>query len=172
MPLLHVDVSQRDQVEKLFQDILSAFGTLHILVNNAGVMDRFDPAGDLDPVLWDHVMAMDLTTSFLLSRVAIQDFLAQQAPDEYILNIASMASKVGLAAGTSYTTSRHRLVGLTKNNSSFYANKRIRCNALMGGMSTNVTDAFHAGINVRDSKNSGIMNALKCQLARLRVQSA
>ena len=50
--------------------------------------------------------------------------------------------------GAAYTASKHGLIGLTKNTSSFYINQNIRCNALvMGAMETNVSDAFRAGIN-------------------------
>ncbi|KAL2846697.1 hypothetical protein BJY01DRAFT_247127 [Aspergillus pseudoustus] len=164
-----VDVSILDQVEQLFQDILATFGTLHILVNNAGIMDRFDPVGDLDPALWHSVIAVNLTAPFLLSRRAVQTFLAQESPDGYILNIASMAGKVGLAAGAAYTASKHGLVGLTKNTSSFYANRGIRCNALMmGGMHTNVTDAFLAGVNPEGKQRTAeIMQALKVPVCNI-----
>jgi NAD(P)-dependent dehydrogenase (short-subunit alcohol dehydrogenase family) len=93
------DIANAEQVEQLFEKISTEFWTLHILVNNAGIMDRFDPAGDLDPALWDRVIAVNLTAPFLLTRKAIEIFLAQEKPDGYILNIASMAGKVGLAAG-------------------------------------------------------------------------
>jgi NAD(P)-dependent dehydrogenase (short-subunit alcohol dehydrogenase family) len=93
------DIANAEQVEELFEKISTEFGTLHILVNNAGIMDRFDPAGDLDPALWDRVIAVNLTAPFLLTRKAIEIFLAQEKPDGYILNIASMAGKAGLVAG-------------------------------------------------------------------------
>ncbi|KAL3470381.1 hypothetical protein BJX99DRAFT_239687 [Aspergillus californicus] len=163
------DISQIDQVEKLFRDILSEFGGLDILVNNAGIMDRFDPVGELDPALWDRVIAVNLTAPYLLSRQAIQAFLSRDTPDGYILNISSLAGKVGLAAGAAYTASKHGLVGLTKNTSSFYGDKGIRCNALIvGGMHTNVSDAFVANTNSEGQQRVlEIMQALRvrpCQV--------
>ncbi|KAJ0414026.1 short chain dehydrogenase/oxidoreductase [Aspergillus carlsbadensis] len=163
------DISNHDQVEQLFEKISTEVGSLNILVNNAGIMDRFDPAGDLDPALWDRVIAVNLTALFLLTRKAIQIFLAQEKPDGYILNIASMAGKVGLAAGVAYTAAKHGLVGLTKNTSSFYADKGIRCNAfMMGAMNTNVTDAFRTGINKEGyQKTRDAMEALRIPLCDL-----
>ncbi|KAL3484599.1 hypothetical protein BJX62DRAFT_248312 [Aspergillus germanicus] len=163
------DIANAEQVEQLFEKISTEFGTLNILVNNAGIMDRFDPAGDLDPVLWDQVIAVNLTAPFLLTKKAIQIFLAQEKPDGYILNIASMAGKVGLAAGAAYTASKHGLVGLTKNTSSFYADKGIRCNAfMMGAMNTNISDAFRSGINTEGyQKMRDAMQALKIPLCDL-----
>lgn len=167
-----VDITSLDAVHDLFAKIRDEFGTSapDILVNNAGIMDRFDPVGDLDPRLWDRVMKVNLTAPFWLSKLAIEGWLAHEEgakTEGSILNIASVAGKVGLAAGilspfqlheakyinhthtgAAYTASKHGLIGLTKNTSSFYANKGIRCNALvMGAMETNVSDAFHAGIN-------------------------
>ncbi|KAL4878063.1 hypothetical protein BJY04DRAFT_229966 [Aspergillus karnatakaensis] len=159
------DIAKLEQVEKLFQEILSEFETLDILVNNAGIMDRFEPVADLDPGLWDRVIDVNLTAPYLLSRLAVQTFLAKEKPGGYILNIASMAGKVGLAAGAAYTASKHGLVGLTKNTSSFYVGKGIRCNALiLGGMHTNVTDAFQQGINLEGKQRMmEIMQALRVQ---------
>ncbi|KAL3450540.1 hypothetical protein BJX65DRAFT_315999 [Aspergillus insuetus] len=163
------DIANTEQVEQLFEKISTGFGTLNILVNNAGIMDRFDPAGDLETSLWDRVIAVNLTAPFLLTRKAVQMFLAQEKPDGYILNIASMAGKVGLAAGAAYTASKHGLVGLTKNTSSFYADKGIRCNAfMMGAMNTNVGDAFRSGINTEGyQKMRDAMQALKIPLCDL-----
>ncbi|EYE90580.1 SDR family NAD(P)-dependent oxidoreductase [Aspergillus ruber CBS 135680] len=144
-----VDITSLDAVHGLFTKIRDEFGPSapDILVNNAGIMDRFDPVGDLDPGLWDRVMKVNLTAPFWLSKLAVEGWLAGEK-EGCILNIASVAGKVGLAAGAAYTASKHGLIGLTKNTSSFYLNRKIRCNALiMGAMETNVSDAFHAGIN-------------------------
>ncbi|ODM20363.1 hypothetical protein SI65_03416 [Aspergillus cristatus] len=148
-----VDITSLDAVHDLFTKIRDEFGTSapDILVNNAGIMDRFDPVGDLDPGLSDRVMKVNLTAPFWLSKLAIEGWLAREKggkTEGCILNIASVAGKVGLAAGAAYAASKHGLIGLTKNTSSFYTNNGIRCNALvMGAMETNVSDAFHAGIN-------------------------
>lgn len=51
--------------------------------------------------------------------------------------------------GAAYTSSKHGLVGLTKNIAAYYGNKGIKCNALMmGGMNTNIVDAFSTGVHV------------------------
>lgn len=51
--------------------------------------------------------------------------------------------------GAAYTSSKHGLVGLTKNTAAFYGNKGIKCNALMlGGMNTNIADVFSNGMNM------------------------
>lgn len=96
-----VDITSLDAVHDLFAKIRDEFGTSapDILVNNAGIMDRFDPVGDLDPGLWDRVMKVNLTAPFWLSKLAVEGWLAGEK-EGCILNIASVAGNVGLAAGT------------------------------------------------------------------------
>jgi NAD(P)-dependent dehydrogenase (short-subunit alcohol dehydrogenase family) len=56
-----------------------------------------------------------------------------------IINIASIGGLMGSRAGAAYTTSKHALIGLTKNIGFMYANKGIRCNAIApGGVNTNI----------------------------------
>ncbi|KAE8379834.1 hypothetical protein BDV26DRAFT_303396 [Aspergillus bertholletiae] len=163
---LNVDITSAAAVKGLFDTIVSEFGKLDILINNAGIMDRFDPVGTLDEDLWDRVIAVNLKAPFLLSRLAVRNMLEQPNPDGYILNIVSLAGKAGWTAGAAYTASKHGVVGLTKNTAAFYGSKGIRCNALMmGGMNTNITDAFHAGINEEGKgKAIGIMGSVRSPL--------
>ncbi|KAJ5922404.1 Glucose/ribitol dehydrogenase [Penicillium verrucosum] len=131
-----------------FETLIGEFGKIDVLVNNAGIMDHFDPIGDLDMEFWDRVMAINLTAPALLSKLAVRNMLAQPKPDGRIINIVSVAGKAGWAGGAAYTTSKHGLVGLTKNIAAYYGNKGIKCNALMmGGMETNIVDAFSAGMH-------------------------
>ncbi|KAE8334958.1 hypothetical protein BDV24DRAFT_169688 [Aspergillus arachidicola] len=163
---VNADITSASAVQSLFDTIVSEFGKVDILINNAGIMDRFDPVGDLDEELWDRVMAVNLTAPFLLSRLAVRNMLEQPNPDGYIMNIVSLAGKAGWTAGAAYTASKHGLVGLTKNTAAFYGNKGIRCNALMiGGMATNITEAFMAGVNEEGKeKVVSIMGATRSPL--------
>lgn len=62
--------------------------------------------------------------------------------------------------GAAYTASKHGLVGLTKNTASFYGSKGIRCNALiMGGMDTNIVDAFKSNVNAEGMKKTHDLGA-------------
>ncbi|KAE8144568.1 hypothetical protein BDV25DRAFT_145484 [Aspergillus avenaceus] len=92
--------------------------------------------------------------------------LSWSNPDGCIVNIVSLAGKAGWTAGAAYTASKHGLVGLTKNTASFYGNKGIRCNALMiGGMDTNITDAFTSNINQEGmQRTTGLLRATQTPL--------
>lgn len=109
-----VDITSLDAVHGLFTKIRDEFGPSApgILVNNAGIMDRFDPVGDLDPGLWDRVMKVNLTAPFWLSKLAVEGWLAGEK-EGCILNIASVAGKVGLAAGAHFTLLSHSTKILT-----------------------------------------------------------
>lgn len=104
------DVSNLDSVESMAKTIVKTYGQLDVLVNNAGVMDRFDPAGDLDKALWDKVLAINLTAPFLLTKCAVQHFLQRSATDAAIVNVGSLSSQCGFTAGKRcYRTLRSEL---------------------------------------------------------------
>ncbi|KAJ5124471.1 Glucose/ribitol dehydrogenase [Penicillium bovifimosum] len=145
---IKTDITQTSEVESLFDTLIAEFGKIDVLVNNAGIMDRFDPVGDMDMEIWDRVMAINLTAPALLSKLAVRNMLAQEKPDGRIINVVSVAGKAGWASGAAYTASKHGLVGLTKNTAAYYGNLGIKCNALMmGAMETNIVDAFKTGMN-------------------------
>ncbi|KAJ6087586.1 hypothetical protein N7467_006500 [Penicillium canescens] len=160
---IKTDITNTSEVEALFETLIGAFGKIDVLVNNAGIMDHFDPIGDLDMELWDRVMALNLTAPALLSKFAIRNMLLQENVDGRIINIVSVAGKAGWASGAAYTASKHGLVGLTKNTAAFYGTKGIKCNALMmGGMNTNIVDAFKTGMHMEGyQKMTSILESIQ-----------
>lgn len=93
------NIADEDSVKSLIEQTIKAYGKLDVLVNNAGIMDKFDPVGDLEKSLWDKVIAVNLTAPFLLSKIAIQHFLQRSASDAAIVNIGSLSSQGGFFAG-------------------------------------------------------------------------
>ncbi|CAN8103586.1 unnamed protein product [Discula destructiva] len=159
-----VDITNSEAVESLFEQITTKFGTLDVLVNNAAIMDRFDPVGDLDPELWDKVIAVNLRAPFVLTKLALEIMLKKDSPSGSIINIASGAAKAGWLAGAAYTASKHGLIGLTKSTASYYGPKGIRCNTMMMGVmpTTNMKDAFMGGANTEGmQKVMGLLSGAK-----------
>ncbi len=137
------DMSNETDIDQLFSKAIAAYGTVDILVNNAGVMDKFDPVGDVDNAIWERVMSINVTGPFKAMRKAVQ--LMLPAGKGSIVNIASVGGLQGARAGAAYTTSKHALIGLTKNTGYMYAKKGIRCNAVApGAMDTTIA----AGIDL------------------------
>lgn len=96
---IKADLTNKDEVQDLFEELLAFFGKIDVLVNNAGIMDRFDPVGDLDIEQWERVMAINLTAPFLLSKLAVRNMLKRPQPDGRIINIVSVAGKAGWSGG-------------------------------------------------------------------------
>lgn len=143
------DVTSDKAVQELVEDTVAKFGRLDVLINNAGIMDDFSPAGAISKDLWNRVLDVNLNGPFLTTRAAIAQFEKQERPGGLIINIGSNASVYGFHAGVAYTVSKAGLLALTKNTAGFYGPKGIFCVALLlGGMGdTNITDAFANGLN-------------------------
>ena len=131
------NVANESDIKTLIDTTIKKFTTLDILINNAGVMDDFMPIDFVTNELWDRVMDVNLNGPFYACRSSIPIMLKQG--NGIIINIASVGGLFGSRAGLSYTTSKHALIGLTKNIGFMYAQKGIRCNAIApGGVNTNI----------------------------------
>lgn len=132
-----VDIAKANDAQLLVEQTLNVYGTLDILVNNAGIMDNFTPAAEVSDELWEKVIGTNLNGPFFTCRSALKLFL--QKGGGRIINIASIGGFCGGRAGTAYTTSKHGLIGLTRNIGYQYAGKGIKCNAIApGGIATNI----------------------------------
>ncbi len=131
------DVAVKSDVESMIKTATDKYGRLDILCNNAGIMDRMMPVTELSDEFWERVIDVNLNGPFWACRKAIPVMIEQGKG--VILNTASMAGLFGCRAGAAYTSSKHALVGLTKNIAFMYADKGIRCNAICpGGVVTNI----------------------------------
>ena len=88
------DIADAAFVEQLVALTVATHGRLDILVNNAAVLGR-TPFLDLEPALWDDVMAVNLRGAFLCSRAAFRQMAAQQPAGGSIVNIASLSGVRG-----------------------------------------------------------------------------
>lgn len=143
------NITEEEAVNKFFAEASAKFGRVDMLINNAGVMDKFDAAGTTPLDLWNRVISINLTGAFLCSKAAVNAFETQSpSSGGTIINICSVAAIRGLSAGAAYTASKHGLLGLTKNTAGFYGPKGIYSIAfVMGGMETNIVDVFATGFN-------------------------
>ncbi|GAA2327755.1 SDR family NAD(P)-dependent oxidoreductase [Streptomyces violaceusniger] len=131
------DLGDQRVVDQVVATAAEEFGGLDVLVNNAGVMDRFSAAADTDDAEWDRVLRVNLTAPFMLTRAALPHMLA--AGRGAIVFTASEAALRGSAAGTAYTASKHGVVGLVKSLAVMYRDQGIRANAIApGGTATGI----------------------------------
>lgn len=124
-------------------DILlkAADGPVQIVINNAGIMDSFLPAAEVDDDTWARVMAVNVTAVMQLNRAVLPDMIA--AKSGAIVNIGSEAGLRGSCAGAAYTASKHAINGLTKHMAFMYGPAGIRTNAVApGAVETSIEAPF------------------------------
>lgn len=132
------NVLKEEDIENMFQVALETYSQIDILVNNAGILDNFVPAGDVTNDLWDKVLGVNLKAPMQTTRLALNNWLDNDRAG-VIINIASVGGLFGARGGVSYVTSKHGIIGLTKNTAAVYAEKNIRCVAIApGGIETNI----------------------------------
>jgi NAD(P)-dependent dehydrogenase (short-subunit alcohol dehydrogenase family) len=132
------DISDQKHAEALVDLAKSKFGRVDVLVNNAGIVDRFMPVGEVTDEIWNKVLGVNLNGPMYTMRRALPIMLEQGKG--VIINVTSAASEGGGFAGAAYTTSKHALNGLTKNTAWMYEPKGIRCVGIApGGIKTTIT---------------------------------
>jgi meso-butanediol dehydrogenase/(S,S)-butanediol dehydrogenase/diacetyl reductase len=122
-----LDVSDRAQLAEAPARVAEALGPVDILVNNAGVHASM-PLLKQDDATWDALMAVNLTAPMLLSRACLAH-LYQQGWGR-IINVASVAGRIGLKYGAAYAASKHGLLGLTRSLALEGAKKGVTVNAI------------------------------------------
>ncbi|WP_339267209.1 SDR family oxidoreductase [Paenibacillus sp. FSL R5-0470] len=131
------DVSKEEDTQRMIDAANTQFGGLHILVNNAGIMDKMTPAHEITDDLWENVIAVNVTGPMRVIRKVLPIFMAQEGG--CIINVASIGGLEGSRAGVAYTASKHAVIGMTKNVGYQYSKLGIRCNAIApGGVKTNI----------------------------------
>lgn len=138
---LVANMAKEEDIEKMIRMAVDTYGTLDVLVNNAGIMDHFAPVAEVDNTMWDKVMKVNLDGPFKAMRSALKIFLEKDSG--VIINISSIGGLKGGVAGAAYTTSKHGLMGLTKNTGYMYSKTGIRCNGIApGAVSTSIGDTI------------------------------
>ncbi|KAL7620915.1 hypothetical protein AAE478_008225 [Parahypoxylon ruwenzoriense] len=140
------DITDEAAVTSLVASVVAKFGRLDVLVNNAGMTDKFDPVGALAKEHWDRVLALNLTGSFLTTKAAVNAMEKQSPSGGTVIQIGSIASWHGTISGAAYTVSKHGVAGLMKSTAGFYGPKGIYAIELnLGAMvNTNIEDSFAA----------------------------
>jgi NAD(P)-dependent dehydrogenase (short-subunit alcohol dehydrogenase family) len=154
------NIADQAAAEGLVDQAISTYGGLDVLCNNAGVMDYMQGVGELSDDIWRRVLSINLDGPMFTSRRAVRHMLAHGGGS--IINIASTAGIHGGAAGAAYTTSKHALVGLTRNTAWMYAQQGIRCNAICpGATATNIVESMAMDrLDATGMARAGAFNAL------------
>jgi len=132
------DVSSEEQVVRMFQDVISQFGTVDILINNAGVQkDAKFTEMTLDQ--WNTVININLTGQFLCAREAIKEFLrrgidpSRSVACGKIIHISSVHEVIPWAGHANYAASKGAIRMLMQTLAQEYGADKIRVNSICPG---------------------------------------
>lgn len=132
------DVSQQASIDAILE---ASGGVVDALANNAGIMDSFLPTAEITDEVWERVMNVNVTGPMRLTRAVLPGMVERGSGA--IVNTASEAGIRAGASGTSYATSKHAVIGLTKSTAFFYGPKGVRTNAVApGSVATNIEAPF------------------------------
>lgn len=124
------DMSRSAEIEDMMKYAAGQFSRVDILVNNAGIQ-HVAPVDSFPVEKWDSIIAINLSSAFHTSRLALPAMQAAQWGR--IINIASVHGLVGSAQKSAYVAAKHGIVGLTKVTALENAAKGITCNAICPG---------------------------------------
>jgi 3-hydroxybutyrate dehydrogenase len=124
------DMSKPDAINALAAEALAKFGTVDVLVNNAGIQ-YVAPIDEFPPEKWDAILAINLSSAFHLTRALAPAMKAQKWGR--IINIASVHGLVASAYKVAYVAAKHGIVGMTKVVALDLAEFGITCNAICPG---------------------------------------
>lgn len=143
--MIGADLSNIDCVDDIVDRTMAEFGSVDILINNAGIIRRSD-ALDFSEDDWDAVMDTNLKSLFFLSQAAARQMVVQGRGK--IINIGSLLSFQGGIRVASYTASKSGVAGLTRLLANEWAARGINVNAIAPGyIATNNTTALQADEN-------------------------
>jgi NAD(P)-dependent dehydrogenase (short-subunit alcohol dehydrogenase family) len=126
------DVADEAAVERLFVEVKARLGGLDVLVNNAGIAG---PTGPIDQLAVDDIrrtLDVDLVGQFLVARLGVP--LLRARNDAAIINMSSVAGRLGYGLRTPYAAAKWGIVGFTASLAKELGPEGIRVNAILPGV--------------------------------------
>ena len=147
-----LDISSEESIKAGAKAAIARFGTVHILVNNAGIT-RDTLALRMKALDFEDVLRSNLTGAFLLTQALLQPMM--KARWGRIVNITSIVGETGAAGQSNYAASKAGLIGLTKSLARELSSRAITVNAIAPGfIQTAMTDVL------TDDQKAGILTQI------------
>lgn len=128
----NTDVADDAAVDRLFQEVQTELGGLDALVNNAGLAGPTGPVEEIDPQAWRRCLEVGLTGQFLCARRAVP--LLKAAGRGVIINMSSVAGRLGYAFRTPYSATKWGVIGFTQSLAKELGPANITVNAILPGI--------------------------------------
>ncbi len=126
------DVAEEAQIDAFFDQAVAGLGGLDLLVNNAGIAGPTAGIEDIDPADWRRTVDINLNSYFYCARRATP--LLKAAGDGAMINISSVAGRLGFAQRTPYAATKWAVVGLTQSLAKELGPDGVRVNAILPGI--------------------------------------
>ncbi len=125
------DMSKRAEIERMVPHGIDALGGLDVLINNAGIAGPTAPVDNMPPEEWDRTLSLNITGMFDVTRLAIPAL--KQSAAGVIINMSSIAGRLGFVNRSPYAASKWAVVGFTKTLALELGGNGIRANAILPG---------------------------------------
>lgn len=124
------DAADGAQAEELVSRVLEDFGTIHVLVNNAGIT-KDTLMLRMSEEQWNDVIQTNLTSVFLMTKQVLRTMMKNR--EGSIINLSSVVGMMGNAGQANYAASKAGIIGFTKSIAKELGSRNIRCNAIAPG---------------------------------------
>lgn len=129
--VVRTDVTDEQNLENLVARTIAEYGQIDVLVNNAGVFDKYTASLETAGTHWDFIFNINVKSVFNLTNLVLPGMITRGSGS--IVNIASIAGLVAGKGGAAYTASKHAIIGYTKHLAATYGKDGIKINAICPG---------------------------------------
>lgn len=142
-----LDLTDEIAVDNLASRLIEDYDSIKVLCNTAGKLDRYSNLSETTYQTWKDICSSNLDSMFLLTKALLPLLLKEGAS---IINMSSIAGLTTGGGGIAYTSSKHGVIGFTKQLAFEYADQGLRVNALAPG-------AIETPMNATDFAGEGII---------------
>ena len=129
--IYQADVTKKEEVEQMVEHVISQYGKIDVLINNAGI-SQIKPFAEIEEDEWDNMINNNLKSVYLVTKQVIHNMIQNQSGT--IINISSVWGITGASCEVHYSTAKAGIIGMTKALAKEMALSNITVNAIAPGI--------------------------------------